>query len=332
MWEVILTNAKAYLPKAADTVLRTVGIKLLGKLIEIPEAWADQKIQRIRTATDAEISFNKTVVDAAAKRVAANPAVIDAVATDMLETHWKKINNKKSVFAKTLQSIGRDSQASDGNFQEPDEDWLNSFSRFAEDATSDRLQDLLSKILAGEIRKRGSYSVSTLRIVSELDQATATIFQRVYEEAIGDVIFRDDKYRRSPHWSDIVLLRDAGFVSAPDAAVHQPTSASILTSGNILWNFGPSEYSITIEVTPPTVSEIPIFNLTKMGREIGSLLPEPDTEKNLRSMVSKLASQKNWQRVTLLRSGAPAETLFDTGQNTWDMKDHSKLKNFSKPS
>ena len=75
-------------------------------------------------------------------------------------------------------------------------DWLNYFGDFAEKASSEELQSLWGKILAGEIRKPGSFSRKTLRFIAELDQESAQIIQDnlkyIYSNGNNNVIFKTD--------------------------------------------------------------------------------------------------------------------------------------------
>jgi Protein of unknown function (DUF2806) len=49
---------------------------------------------------------------------------------------------------------------------EIEDDWLNFYAKLAEDKSSAELQQLFGRILAGEIRKPGSFSLKTLQLVS----------------------------------------------------------------------------------------------------------------------------------------------------------------------
>lgn len=69
---------------------------------------------------------------------------------------------------------------------EPDDDWLNVFERYVEDASSERLQGLWGKVLAGEIRRPGRFSTRTLRFLSEFSQADALTFESFAKSAFAD--------------------------------------------------------------------------------------------------------------------------------------------------
>lgn len=58
-----------------------------------------------------------------------------------------------------------------------DHDWIARFFNDVQDVSSEKMQFLWAKILAGEIEQIGSTSIRTLGILKNLDQATAHLFQ-----------------------------------------------------------------------------------------------------------------------------------------------------------
>ena len=59
---------------------------------------------------------------------------------------------------------------------EPDHDWTARFFTDVQDVTSEDLQSLWAKVLAGEVRKAKSTSIRTLSILKNIDQGTARLF------------------------------------------------------------------------------------------------------------------------------------------------------------
>jgi len=72
---------------------------------------------------------------------------------------------------------------------------LNVFARAAEIRTNDDTKAYFSKILAGEIRKPGSFGPATIEVLSRLSRADAILFQRfcgmtlVDEQGVGRFLF-----------------------------------------------------------------------------------------------------------------------------------------------
>ena len=98
-----------------------------------------------------------------------------------------------------------------------------------------------------------------------------------YADSIGDFIPREEKYSRSPWWNCIGDLKSAGIVSAADGSIHQPNLPSpALPPGRGLWQVGSEPPKLLIEYVIGAASEIPQFQLARIGIELGSLLPRPD--------------------------------------------------------
>jgi hypothetical protein len=86
--------------------------------------------------------------------------------------------NKEGVAKKAIEYLSRESEQVSDKPETPEEDWLNIFERYAEDASSEKLRDLWARVLAKEIRKPKSFSLRTMRFISELDSETAQLFQK----------------------------------------------------------------------------------------------------------------------------------------------------------
>jgi len=109
----------------------------------------------------------------------------------------RKQSNRETVLAEAIEAVRSlpplDSPETGDDAPEIEDDWINVFASFAEKASSDRLRQLWGRILAGEVRKPGSFALSTLRVISEMDSEIATAFQEVVALRIGrDVLLKPD--------------------------------------------------------------------------------------------------------------------------------------------
>ena len=66
----------------------------------------------------------------------------------------------------------------------PNDDWVTRFFKYAQDVSSGQMQDLWGRILAGEIRRPGTYSLRTLDFVRNMTKAEAELLQHVGKFAI----------------------------------------------------------------------------------------------------------------------------------------------------
>lgn len=87
--------------------------------------------------------------------------------------------NLDSIAEIAAEELRTDNQAEgEESIQTPDisEDWLNAFEREACNKSSGEMKLLFGKILAGEIRKPTSYSIRTIKLLSQLDNQAANVF------------------------------------------------------------------------------------------------------------------------------------------------------------
>ena len=85
----------------------------------------------------------------------------------------KRQRNIGSVVGQTAELLG-DKEVPN---QEPDHDWTARFFNYIQDVSSEEMQLLWAKVLAGEIEQPGSVSIRALSILRNLDQTSAKLFQ-----------------------------------------------------------------------------------------------------------------------------------------------------------
>jgi Protein of unknown function (DUF2806) len=67
--------------------------------------------------------------------------------------------------------------------EKPDEDWIARFFDYAKNISSEQMQSLWGKILAGEIKQPGSFAVRTLDILRNISQQESELFVEVAQYA-----------------------------------------------------------------------------------------------------------------------------------------------------
>ena len=100
--------------------------------------------------------------------------ITDRVNQRILFQDKKRQLNIESVVEQTAMQLG-DKSVPD---TEPNHDWTARFFNDVQDVSSEDMQSLWAKILAGEIERPGSTSIRTLGILKNLDQSTARLFRR----------------------------------------------------------------------------------------------------------------------------------------------------------
>ena len=102
----------------------------------------------------------------------------------------RRCRNISGVIRKSL-DLAADGNVSD---HEPDHDWTARFFNYVQDVSSEEMQLLWAKVLAGEADRPGSTSIRTLAILRDLDKRTAALFRRLSSISVSigqDGLFLD---------------------------------------------------------------------------------------------------------------------------------------------
>ena len=94
------------------------------------------------------------------------------------------ISQKATIELQAANDSG-DQQGSDESCDTINDDWLNTFETEARQISTEEMQAYFGKILAGEIRKPGSYSRRTVKILGSLDHNVASHFLRLCSLSIS---------------------------------------------------------------------------------------------------------------------------------------------------
>lgn len=170
-----------------------------------------------------------------------------------------------------------DLEGTDVPDHDPDLDWVNRFSSGAQDVSSEELQRLWGKILAGEVKSPGQTSLRTLSILRNMTQQDAIDFSNLMRFRIEAFIFKEgvEKIlgdRFGPlmvHFSDIGLFSGLG------------TCKMVKISDDGIWAAHDGIYALIIEGTPGQLIKIETvvnaFVITATGLELAKLCQyEPD--------------------------------------------------------
>lgn len=151
--------------------------------------------------------------------------------------------------------------------QDIDHDWTAKFFADVQDVSSDQMQGIWAKILAGEVEQFGATSIQTLSVLKTMSQRDANLFQNITPFVISDFIINDkfviDNIEDFPTYSDLLRLSEHGLLHI-----------GMGLQSNLL---GKSEYHIIdYDVVYHIFSEerhqvdirIPTYIISSLGREI----------------------------------------------------------------
>ncbi|MBQ8787988.1 MAG: DUF2806 domain-containing protein [Oscillospiraceae bacterium] len=197
----------------------------------------------------------------------------------MLMEAIRQENNVEDVLDLTKNEFKSEENVSD----EPvDEDWLCRFFGIAKDVNSYEMKFIWAKILAGEIKQPGSFSMRTLETLKNISQKEAETFQKILPFVI---MASDDNMFVLPSkewnegnysYSDVMLLDECGLISSTPFIHHRLDLENNET--RMLFNKKKTLIIKSASEKEEKIS-IEIYTLTKTGTELYNILSfEPDDQ------------------------------------------------------
>ena len=101
----------------------------------------------------------------------------------------------------------------------PKDDWLLRWRECAAGVSSDELQQIWGKVLAGEVKSPGRFSLRTLEFLRNLSQAEAQAIERISPFVISDVLYRGNNAMLEAEgvsFSDLLAMQELGVLAGVD--------------------------------------------------------------------------------------------------------------------
>jgi Protein of unknown function (DUF2806) len=150
--------------------------------IDLPIAHLEGIAAEKRAESQARIK----IIDIASKQILEQMDVDPEYARAAVKNFGQKIVREKvnldAIVANAALELSQDQTNGSNNQDELSEveissDWLNTFEKEASEKSSEEMRLLFGKILAEEIRRPTSFSIKTIKLISQLDNQAAKIFQ-----------------------------------------------------------------------------------------------------------------------------------------------------------
>ena len=272
---------------SAQAQFRTIAAldRLLGSALDIPTAILESIAVRTRAQSKQDLKL--LAVRGETDLIKYQQEFSRGVSNDMMARHIGKTANKKRISEKAIEFLlqaDAPEEAPDGD-PELEEDWLNCFEDYAENASSERLQTLWARVLAGEIRQPRSFSLATLRFLAEVDQEIAELFERETKHWIdgGFVLMPEDL--RGQRLLEITFLEEVGLLQ--EVSMGFQSSRKPNDEGIVFFREG--NYALLLK-SNSNIS-IQAIRITRIGREIIRILPEKNCMETLERMGNRVLSQ-----------------------------------------
>lgn len=162
-------------------------------------------------------------------------------------------------------------------------DWATRFFDISQDISDEAMQNLWGRILAGETKQPGSYSLRTLDTLRNISPEEAALFEEMANFVLynGSHFIFNGSYHKLEQlgimYYKIATLIEAGLVQPGSTVRHH-----FYIKDNKPTNHYMSYANYIVEINQPTnlpTLSMPIYILTQMGQEIYGLIePKPNLE------------------------------------------------------
>jgi hypothetical protein len=165
--------------------------------------------------------------------------------------------------------------------EEVDPDWATRFFRFAEDASTEEMQFYWGKVLAGEVKQPGSFSLRALAILHTITREEAHLFQPWAQRCIwswplsakhsGFVMRTRPQIDGDLDWPSLRTLDSVGLMHENESAYWYLRRLD--TPVKVIFRYGKKVIAVERPADTPQ-SEMSIYMFTREGVQL-SMLVEP---------------------------------------------------------
>lgn len=264
------------LEKPTEKLIKTIseGLGVVGNHVFKFDA---KKIKRIGEA-EAEVEKKKIIKRAESEEKALE--ILDRASKRFKLEQYNKQINLENIIIKTKENL----KGSNVSNKPVDRDWTSRFMNIAQDVSKEEMQDLLSKILAEEIKKPKTFSLRTLNVVRNLNKDDILLFKKF------SIISAENKYifisnNGINENDDIPGISYTEIMKIMELGLIQSNTSTVLKFGkikkgekiDILFKDG-LIYSFESEIEQ-TDFNLPVLSFSTIGIELSQVLDLSEEDK-----------------------------------------------------
>ncbi len=172
--------------------------RLGSALIDIPIGALERRSSERRVESEARIKITEAVNAQIVQQIKVDPDFSQRASNTFAKKILREQYNLEKILGFATDVLkekqyedSKDSQADKESEKTIDDDWFNIFEKEASQKSTEEVQHRFARVLAGEIEKPGAYSIRAVKILGEIDQYAAALFEKLCSAAII-VESRDD--------------------------------------------------------------------------------------------------------------------------------------------
>lgn len=174
-----------------------------------------------------------------------------------------------------------------------DEDWVARFFEAAKDISSEEMQKIWARILAGEVKQPGSFSLRCIEAVRNVSKREAKLFESLSPYVVaGRYILRtvgDFERTRNARLQDALQLGEAGLITVDMQLAFAPTFSPGEPTALLMNDLAVMALSRAEKEQKRNFSA---YILTSVGMELMKLFPHPADREYARALVQQLRTWK----------------------------------------
>lgn len=243
--------------------------RLVGAAVEIPAGWLDEVAQASKDRKEARSKVMSAIGEKVAELAVTDPSILDRGLATLLSTSLREQINREAVARKAYERLeaAPPSKDSDG----PSDDWMNVFEGHAANASSEMMRDMFGRILAGEIRSAGTFSLQTVQLLSVLDAVSVQVISKIAPIVVDGSAIPRDLARKRMQYEELLTLEEVGFLKIGAEMIHFSKARD--PEGRCFFLGTEKALAVGFEDKSGGRLDIGGYPLTRAGREIFEVIP-----------------------------------------------------------
>lgn len=239
---------------------------------------------------------------------------LSAVEKRLITKESKRQQNIEQVVSHAANTMSLETEVSSENVNP---DWITRFFDIAQDISNEQMQELWGRILAGEVKQPGSFSLRTLEALRNITSEEAQLFEEVASYAIYQGLYFLYKgfsrlEKTGVEYWKIMRLIEVGIIqSVSDAALiyyRENEQCPAFLYGDYVYflNFGSSKEEISI----------PIYSFSVLGGELFKLVSIKPDYKYVKSIMMDVVSKNKGTTVSFAKISKREGSRVECDENT----------------
>lgn len=294
----VLSEFFSGIPKVFQKPLAKAISRLARGAVEWPAAAFEAQAAEVQHKQAMREKVRAAIVKQAISQISEKPDIADRAIEHFASDILGKQYNREQVLLHAAEELSQvpppdDSEESRSEESELDDDWLSAIARHAENATSERLQQIFGRVLAGEIKRPGAYSLFTLDLLSKLSEKDAKVIVSIAPYVIGNGIYLTPTARKALNFATTTHLVSIGIMPSTANELIPAVRTLVFNRNNIL--DGQPSFIIALRkhvllLRSPTEQQIQFDAalLTSVGEEVLSLHYTDISEEFLKELSAML--------------------------------------------